>query len=36
MTTDIDIEHNVKLFLPMLFEKVPDNSTFISGKIIFH
>ncbi|CAF1375267.1 unnamed protein product [Rotaria sordida] len=30
MTTDIDVEHNVELFLPALFEKVPDNSMFIS------
>ncbi|CAF2779622.1 unnamed protein product [Rotaria sp. Silwood2] len=35
MTTDTDIERNVQLFLPMLFEKLPDNSMFISGKIIF-
>ncbi|CAF2903414.1 unnamed protein product [Rotaria sp. Silwood2] len=30
MTTDTDIERNVQLFLPMLFEKLPDNSMFIS------
>ncbi|CAF3796765.1 unnamed protein product [Rotaria sp. Silwood1] len=30
MTTDIDIELNVELFLPDLFEKLPDNSMFIS------
>ncbi|CAF4744039.1 unnamed protein product, partial [Rotaria sp. Silwood2] len=30
MTTDTDIERNVELFLPMLFEKLPDNSMFIS------
>ena len=35
MTMDIDVERNVELFLPVLFEKVPDNSMFISGKIMF-
>jgi hypothetical protein len=36
MTTDVDIEHNVELLLPVLFEKLPNNSMFISGKIIFN
>jgi hypothetical protein len=27
--TDTDIEHNVELFLPVLLEKLPDNSMFI-------
>jgi len=36
MTNDTDIERNVELFLPVLFEKLPDNSVFISGKIIFN
>jgi hypothetical protein len=36
MTTDLNIERNVELFLPVLFEKLPDNSVFISGKIIFN
>ncbi|CAF3234312.1 unnamed protein product [Rotaria sp. Silwood2] len=43
MTTDTDIERNVELFLPMLFEKLPDNSMFISDvlpirviKLLYH
>jgi hypothetical protein len=36
MTNDTDIERNVELFLSGLFEKVPDNSIFISGKTIFN
>ena len=35
MTIDIDAERNVELFLPALFEKVLDNSMFISDKIMF-
>jgi hypothetical protein len=35
MTTDIDIELNVESFLPVLFEKLPDNSMYVSGKTIF-
>ncbi|CAF3412869.1 unnamed protein product [Rotaria socialis] len=31
MTTDTNIARNVELFLPVLFEKLPDNSMFISG-----
>lgn len=34
MTTDTDIERNIELFLPILFEKLPDKSMFISGKAI--
>ncbi|CAF4097291.1 unnamed protein product, partial [Adineta steineri] len=30
ITTDIDLEQNVESFLPFLFEKLPDNSMFIS------
>jgi hypothetical protein len=36
MTTDTDIERNMELFLSVLFEKLSDNSMFISGKIIFN
>lgn len=35
MTTDANIERNVELFLPILFEKLSDNSMFILCKIIF-
>ena len=36
MTTDVDIEHNFESFLPVLFEKLPNNSMFVSGKIILN
>jgi hypothetical protein len=35
MTTHIDIEYNVQSLLPLLFEKLPNNSMFVSGKIEF-
>jgi hypothetical protein len=36
MTTGSDIERNMESLLPVLFEKLPNNSMFISGKIIFN
>ena len=36
ITTDIDLERNVESFLPVLFEKLSDNSMFILGKKIFN
>ncbi|CAF2055407.1 unnamed protein product [Rotaria magnacalcarata] len=34
MDTDTDLERNVELLLPLLFEKLPDNAMFVSGKVI--
>jgi len=36
MTTDTDVEHNVQLLLPLLFEKLPDNNMFLSGNLFFN
>ncbi len=33
MTTETDIEFNIDTLLPLLFEKLPNNSMFASGKI---